>query len=119
MAASHSAFVGNSVHFLLDGLDMAEVAKKGQRTGSGGRTSVSITTSELRYVFRHWNTLKGVVKFYVNFTQVPAPWEEDWTLATIPNCAPNPITAELVEWGNYYTARLEKYNGKLPDKDLV
>lgn len=119
LAASHGAFAGNSLHFLLDGLDLAEVAQKGQRQGYGGRTSVSITTSELRYVFRNWTALQNVVKFYVNLQEVQAPWAQDWSLATLPGMQPNPIKAERTLWQNYAQQRLAKYGGHIPAKPLI
>lgn len=119
MAATHAAFGGNKLHFLLDGLDLEEVARKKQRQGYGGRTSVSITTSEIRYVYRNWAKLRNVVRFYVNLTQVNPPWEEDWSRQPLPGTSPNPFEAHKDLWDAYGNARLVKYSNAIPDKALI
>ena len=90
LAATNAAFMGAKVHFLLDGLDMQEVANKASRVGYGGRTAVSITTSELRYAFRYWGRLSGVITFYVNLQPVAAPWLNDWSLSPLAGRGPDP-----------------------------
>lgn len=119
LAATSAAFAGGTVHFLLDGLDMAEVAEKRERTGYGGRKSVSITTSELRYVFRNWGKLSGTVRFYVNLQKVDAPWDQDWSLPTLGGMPPNPIKAERALWAQYAQDRSAKYGGAVPAKPLI
>lgn len=106
LVASDVAFAGCSIHFILDGLDLQQVARKTPRAGYGGRTSVSITTSEVRYVFRNWANLKSTVIFYVNFKPVPAPWEQDWSLDSADGMPPNPLRAYKSEWDTYDQQRI-------------
>lgn len=54
------------IHFILDGISMEKVVDKSMK---------SITSSELRYIFRHWHRLKGRVIFYYNDKVSPCPWE--------------------------------------------
>jgi Domain of unknown function (DUF4157) len=59
------------IHFVLDGFGDINLAAKKQTTKG---TYIPITYSELRYVYRNWDRLKGKVKFYVGLHEVPAPW---------------------------------------------
>lgn len=82
------------IHYALDGLDMKTVVDKAEITrvvktqqvtvkpGSVETrpvrqdTFVPITTSELRYIYRHWAALQERVLFYVNYQRTAvAPWE--------------------------------------------
>ena len=56
---------GRKIHFILDGIDYESVTSK---------ASSSITSSELRYIYRHHDTLEGKVIFYKNQQVVQAPW---------------------------------------------
>jgi hypothetical protein len=60
------------IHFILDGMQMPEVLAK-KRMGQDNR--VPITTSELRYCFRKWRSLRTVVCFYEHYRVTHAPWE--------------------------------------------
>lgn len=76
MVASSPEFVtkGAKVHFLLDGMgDLGKVTRK-----EFFNTCTPITSSELTFCFRYWDTLKTVVNFYLNGEQVKAPWESNW-----------------------------------------
>ncbi len=106
MVASDMAFAGCKVHFVLDGQELQQVAQKTPRVGYGGRTAVSITTSEVRYVFRNWDKLKSTVTFYVNLKSVAAPWEQDWSLEPVDKMPPNPIKAYKSEWDTYAQQRV-------------
>jgi hypothetical protein len=78
---------GARLRFVLDGLDLQAAAAKTEITrevtrdevGKVNSTFVPVTTSELRYICRHWDELKPVVFFYLNGDGVAAPWESDWT----------------------------------------
>ncbi len=107
MVATSAAFVGCTIHFVLDGLDLKDVAQKNPRVGYGGRTAVSITTSELRYVYRNWNDLRNRLKFYVNLDEVAAPWVQDWSLIPIGQTLPNPLKAYRDEWLAYGQERVQ------------
>jgi insecticidal toxin complex protein TccC len=56
------------VHFMLDGLDMNSVVSKSQQ---------SITSSELRYLYRNREKLADKVLFYQEGKLVDAPWRTD------------------------------------------
>ena len=69
---------GNAhLHFVLDGLDIGAVARK----EGGLKSGKSITASELRYLYRQRENIKGRVHFYRNGTEVAAPWSDPnvWT----------------------------------------
>ncbi|MGY1423600.1 RHS repeat-associated core domain-containing protein [Bacillus cereus] len=61
-----------NIHFVLDGLDIESVVSKNE---IGGK---SITASELRYIYRHQDELRGVINFYKDNQKLEkAPWEEN------------------------------------------
>ncbi|PFN47086.1 hypothetical protein COJ75_30085, partial [Bacillus thuringiensis] len=65
-------------HFVLDGIDMGHVVNKTKGTGNSNGPGDSITASELRYVYRNYDKLKGRVIFYRNNEKLDkAPWEEN------------------------------------------
>ncbi|PFN46517.1 toxin, partial [Bacillus thuringiensis] len=65
-------------HFVLDGLDMEHVVNKTKGTGNSRGPGDSVTASELRYVYRNYDKLKGRVIFYRNNEKLDkAPWEEN------------------------------------------
>lgn len=103
------------IHFVLDGVDLPKVASSGQ---SGKDRFVAITTSEIRYVYRYWEELKGTVIFYVNMEQVAAPWEEDWELESIKGkeCM---VSSGFKAWESYGEKRLEKHKGVIPRKSVI
>lgn len=75
MVATSAQFVNARVHFVLDGLgDLGQVARK-QNIGN----ALPITSSELCFTCRHWQTLDGKVLFWLNGQQVHPPWELDWS----------------------------------------
>ncbi|AEN67271.1 hypothetical protein Entas_4590 (plasmid) [Enterobacter soli] len=53
------------IHFILDGLDVAGVVNK---------KIESITSSELRYIYRRWDRLNGRIIFYFGGNVCPPPW---------------------------------------------
>lgn len=62
------------IHFLLDGIDIARVARKLHNN----KIERAFTASELRFIFRKWGKGHGLeerIKFYENGQVVPAPWE--------------------------------------------
>lgn len=107
---------GAMLRFALDGLDLEAVVSKAPRT-SGSQvkwsgapdmvvpTYVPVTTSELRYICRHWDELKARVQFYVEGERVSAPWMADYT---IPDCFGGSVTSAKASWEKY----LEKREGK-------
>ena len=123
LVATGDQFQNAFVHFVLDGLNMSEVATNATRqTQTGGllapKTYVSITVSELRYVYRNWGKLSAKVVLYVNLQPVAAPWITDWgtkaALATIGGS----VRAEKALWDAYGVARDQKYPLGLPNKSL-
>ena len=108
MVATHPTFVNRQakIHFVLDFMgDLKKVALK-EPLHDDGRKYVSITTSELRYVFRNWTTpnimLRDVVKLYVNAKEVNAPWVEDWTLR---DCSNKIVHSGFQYWHRYELSR--------------
>lgn len=65
MAASDA---GNKIHFVLDGLDYSAILSK------QGYEGQSVTSSELRYVYRNRLRLNEKIHFYEKGEEVPAPW---------------------------------------------
>lgn len=59
---------GPHIHFVLDCIDHHKVVKK---KGPHGQ---SVTSSELRFVYRNWGELESSVVFYEKNKVVPAPW---------------------------------------------
>ncbi|MGX7173666.1 hypothetical protein [Enterococcus ratti] len=63
------------IHFCLDGIDIKDVISKAQGEGIYGG---SMTSSELRYVYRNWEELKERVIFVekreASWVKVKAPW---------------------------------------------
>lgn len=87
----------STVHFILDEFPTDEaVVKKEKHEGR-----ISITISELRWVFREWPTIQNRVIFYLNSTQVTAPWNRN----------PEP-------WRRYAEERFEKYRKKLQERGI-
>ncbi|MFS2199944.1 RHS repeat-associated core domain-containing protein [Pseudomonas sp. Pseusp3] len=62
---------GSAVHFILDELDMNQVVKK---------TQPSLTSSELRYLYRNRSKVVDKVLFYQQGKLVDAPWRTDRAL---------------------------------------
>ena len=58
-----------SIYFSIDELDMPSVFNKERFEGR-----LNATSSELRYVYRHWQELKEKVHFFKGKEEVPAPW---------------------------------------------
>ena len=123
MVGEDPQFKDAKIHFILDGLDMAKIATKDTIDGGwlldkGRKDYVSITTSELRYVYRNWGKLSSKVNLYVKGNLVEAPWVSDWkNLDTFDNQTPK-INAEKALWDAYGQQRLAKYAGNIPDKSL-
>lgn len=123
MVATEQSFAGAKILFVLDGLDMGMIARK-EALPREGTSAAPITSSELRYVFRHWQRLQGSVRFYVNGNQVDAPWDTDWDLPNIADTSSSPrwgsrTRAEKAEWDAYAGRRITKYGGVPPDKGLI
>jgi hypothetical protein len=123
LVATGDQFPNAFVHFVLDGLNMSEVATNATRqTQTGGllvpKTYVSITVSELRYVYRNWGKLMAKVVLYVNLQPVAAPWLTDWgTMAALATVG-GTVTAQKALWDDYGDQRDQKYPLGLPNKSL-
>lgn len=86
------------IHFALDGMKMRSILDKATFELNLGNTAVPVTTSELRYTFRNWSRFNGRVRFYVNYVNVPAPWEADWTKTDLWG---DEIEAQKSGWDGY------------------
>jgi hypothetical protein len=95
-----SCFRGATVHYALDGIDMAKVIGK-ETHALLGTTGVPITTSELRYLFREWGRYRDSTNliFYNLMDEVKAPWVVN----------PDP-------WLPYAKQRVDKYRATLQNK---
>jgi hypothetical protein len=94
------------IHFILDGLNLEAIAKKDLSVNGGTDHFQPITSSELRYAFRHWASLKNKMLFYVNLTKVDAPWESDWEKQDI--FGKKPVKASKNVWTSYQARRASK-----------
>ena len=119
--ATDPAFLthGAKIRFLLDGLDMKKMAtkepldRKAEVTrdlGSLGKETIDsmyvpITTSELRYICRHWGQLEKLIAFYVAGNAVKAPWEEEYLVT---DCFSRQLAACKSDWETYLSTRSNK-----------
>ncbi|WP_429220202.1 hypothetical protein [Aeromonas veronii] len=71
MVAQQPSDSARRIHFILDGIDIRGVINK--EDSLFGKT---ITASELRYIYRHWDRLQGRVIFYREGKMVASPWED-------------------------------------------
>lgn len=71
MVAQQSPDSTRRIHFILDGMNIHGVVSKDKSLFGG-----SITASELRYIYRHWDRLQGKVIFYKDGKVVASPWED-------------------------------------------
>lgn len=72
------------IHFCLDGLDEKRIFSKLDESANIPKIDQSFTSSELRYIYKHWPDLKKANKviFYHDGEVVSAPWEintQRWT----------------------------------------
>lgn len=70
----------NHVHFVLDSLyshldNLFHIFNKTHRYECGDCNHDSVTASELRFIYRNRETLKGTVRFWFNDVEVLPPWE--------------------------------------------
>lgn len=87
----------SEIHFVIDGLDMAEITtKKALKTTGRVEPAVPITTSELCSIYRKWHRpgYKHRIRFYLNQLETEPPWE-------------NKKTSNV--WEVYGKARFDKY----------
>ncbi|HEH9404370.1 TPA: hypothetical protein SIA26_004585 [Aeromonas bestiarum] len=71
MVAQQLPSSARRIHFILDGMNIGGVVNKDTRFFGD-----SITASELRYIYRHWDRLNGRVIFYRDGKVVTSPWED-------------------------------------------
>ena len=88
------------VHYVLDGITIADVVSKKTFDLYSGGQGVPITTSELRFLFRRWNRFRNTTKviFYRNFTECDPPWTSE----------------ELSGWATYAMHLMSKNNVATP-----
>jgi hypothetical protein len=100
---------GAKVHFLLDRMgDLGRIARKDFLDTPENDTYVPITTSELCFCFRHWDSvcyrrggetkLKDIVNFYCNGARVFAPWKGEWRRH---DCFGVPVFSNPEAWARY------------------
>lgn len=94
-----------TVHYILDELDIGNVVRNRMvRNQTTGKMKVPICTSELLYIFRHWQRLKcgPKVRFWYKYEEVPPPWQwEHWN-------------RERFYWATYAIHRFDTYRYRIP-----
>ncbi|MGX9966612.1 hypothetical protein ACVFYP_25025 [Roseomonas sp. F4] len=107
-----AAQIGRTVHFVLDGLDMAAVVNKNfvganpdREATAFGPKNRAVTGSELRWLYRnrYMPQVKKVVQFWFRGVQVPPPWvayyelghDDEGTVLVIPH-------AGAALWAQYH-----------------
>jgi hypothetical protein len=76
-------------------------------------TGVPITTSEMRYIYRHWSELRNKVFWYLNYQKLElAPWEISST--SIPDCLGGSVTLGSEMWASYREHHLNKADKRAP-----
>lgn len=114
----HFLEAGAKLRFALDGLDLEAVASKVPRASrspvkwSGAPdmvvpACVPVTTSELRYICRHWGELQAQVFFYVKGERVDAPWVAEYDRQ---DCFNGKVTSAKKSWDKYLEEREGKKN---------
>jgi len=77
-ALNVGAVLGVRVHFVLDKIEMKDVLGKTVFPSTDkSYTLIPITTSELRTLFRNWDSAAGHVLFYLDQKRVKAPWDTE------------------------------------------
>ena len=72
-ACKFGILFANKIHFVLDGFDPSLISKE---VAFAQKDCIPYTTSELRFIYRHWNTLKNKVNFYFEKIKLNGPpWE--------------------------------------------
>lgn len=76
---AYTAYSGHNIHFVLDNgakpWDFAAIARK------DAVVDEYVTTKELRFIYKHYATLKDHILFWKQGRRVAAPWEtapDDW-----------------------------------------
>lgn len=88
-----------TLHYILDEMDVGTIVDKTMLLNdTTNAKKVPICTSELRYIFRHWNHLKGgSLKFYDQYDECGAPWSDArWE-------------THRAGWADYAIARVTKF----------
>jgi hypothetical protein len=91
------------LHYILDEMDIGAIVNKStMKNETTQKSKVPICTSEVRYIFRHWNSLRnGSVYFYLDFQLCPSPWEHDKWKQHFP------------DWARYAESRVQKYRKQI------
>jgi hypothetical protein len=93
------------LHYILDGMDIQAIVDKKRMLNSSTKLhKVPICTSEIRYIFRHWNRLAATKRllFYDKFDKVAAPWANNAHMGTWPS------------WADYAISRADKHSHSIP-----
>ena len=93
------------LHYILDGMDIQAIVDRKRMLNSSTKLhKVPICTSEIRYIFRHWNRLAASKRlwFYDKFNKVAAPWNNDTHMGTWPS------------WADYAISRAGKHANGIP-----
>lgn len=91
------------LHYILDGMDIGTIVNASMmKNETTQKMKVPICTSEVRYIFRHWNALRdGSVCFYLDFQLCDPPWRDaKWD-------------KYLPDWAIYAKKRVTKYRRRI------
>jgi len=69
-----ASFNNQTVHYSLDGLNLAVIARNEAIQVAGRKAKVPICTSEIRELFRKWDLFKNNVIFYKKLQICDTPW---------------------------------------------
>lgn len=95
----------STVHYVLDGMDIATIARKKTHLNKTIQAEkVPICTSELRFMFRNWGSLRqrNRIKFWKDYVSSQPPWE----------------LGDTVAWALYALHRLKKLSERKAQKHL-
>jgi len=96
MTAQNDAI--HHLHFVLDGLMIVDIVEKKAPHG------ISVTASELRYIYRNRDRLQGKIHFYMRGERVRAPWDISPLLwSKYKPSKPSPRAFESIELHNKKT----------------
>lgn len=80
-ACKYGIMFARAIHFVLDEFDPARILKPREQVALFPQENpinfnISFTTSEIRFIFRHWSILRGRILFYYEGKRLSRPpWE--------------------------------------------
>jgi hypothetical protein len=121
---------GAMIHFVLNRFDRdtgwVDLLEK-KTVAAPTRTTMVITYSEIRYVYKNWNRFSTQIQFYrfqsndgstaTSFPSCPAPWEDDSRNVTVPkdDVLGTPVQTISLRrlWTDFYGPKKAKAYGEM------